>query len=173
MRTVSATALAGEGVFSLQCGLDRVVFCIDKGPQDPNGISLGAFRFECFFGVVFEVAFLRVWWPTWPQHGSNLDPRGLQNQENSIKKGIICWTLFLIDFLLILAASWVDFWWILGAKLRVKLSTKSTLTGNTEKSDFLIFAQAKTPKLKFSGGQLRVKIDPRSIEIQVEIWSAS
>ena len=48
--------------------------------------------------------------------------------------------LFLIEFLLILGASWVDFWWILGAKLRVKLNKKSILTGNTEKSYFLIFA---------------------------------
>ena len=30
--------------------------------------------------------------------------------------------LFLIDFLLILGASWVDFWWIWGAKLRAKLT---------------------------------------------------
>ena len=48
--------------------------------------------------------------------------------------------LFLIDFLLILGASWVDFWWILSAKLRAKLTQKSRLIGNTEKSDFLILA---------------------------------
>ena len=35
--------------------------------------------------------------------------------------------LFLIDFLLILGASWVDFWWILGAKLRAKLTKKSII----------------------------------------------
>ena len=35
--------------------------------------------------------------------------------------------LFLIDFLLILGASWVDFWWIVNAKLRAKLSKKSII----------------------------------------------
>ena len=55
--------------------------------------------------------------PTW-------GPRGLQNREKSIKKGIISWTLFLIEFLLILGASWVDFWWIFSAKLRAKLTKK-------------------------------------------------
>ena len=32
--------------------------------------------------------------------------------------------LFLIEFLLILGASWVDFWWIFSAKLKAKLSKK-------------------------------------------------
>ena len=58
--------------------------------------------------------------PTW-------GPRGLPNREKSIKKGIVCWTLFLIDFLLILGSSWVDFWWALGAKLRAKLTRKSII----------------------------------------------
>ena len=35
--------------------------------------------------------------------------------------------LFLIEFLLILGASWVDFWWILGAKLGAKLTEKSII----------------------------------------------
>ena len=48
--------------------------------------------------------------------------------------------LFLIEFLLILGASWVDFWWILNTKLRARLTKKSILIGNTEKSDFLILA---------------------------------
>ena len=104
--------------------------------------------------------------PTW-------GPRGLQNREKSVKKGIISWTLVLIDFLLVLGASWVDFWWTLGAKLRVKLTKKSISIGSSEKSCFLIFAYAKTLKLRFSGGQLRVKIDPRPIKIQVKIRSAS
>ena len=58
--------------------------------------------------------------PTW-------GPRGLQNREKSIKKGIISWTLFLIIFLLILGASWEGFWWILGAKLKAKLAKKSII----------------------------------------------
>ena len=44
-----------------------------------------------------------------------------------MKKGIISWTLFLIDFLLILGASWEGFLWILGAKLRAKLNKKSII----------------------------------------------
>ena len=48
--------------------------------------------------------------------------------------------IFLIEFSLILGASWVDFWWIFSAKLRAKLTKKSELIGNTEKSDFLILA---------------------------------
>ena len=35
--------------------------------------------------------------------------------------------LFLIEFLLILGASWVDFWWIFNAKLRAKLTKKSII----------------------------------------------
>ena len=35
--------------------------------------------------------------------------------------------LFLIEFLLILGASWVDFWWIFNAKLRAKLIKKSII----------------------------------------------
>ena len=35
--------------------------------------------------------------------------------------------LFLIEFLLILGSSWVDFWWDLGAKLRAKLTEKSII----------------------------------------------
>ena len=34
---------------------------------------------------------------------------------------------FWIDYLLILGGSWVDFWWILGAKLRAKLTEKSII----------------------------------------------
>ena len=48
--------------------------------------------------------------------------------------------LFVIDFLMILGASWVGFWWILNAKLKAKLSKKLILIGNTEKIDFLILA---------------------------------
>ena len=53
---------------------------------------------------------------------------------------MISWTLFLIDFLLIVGASWVDFWWILNAKLRTKLIKKSIPIESSEKSDFLILA---------------------------------
>ena len=80
--------------------------------------------------------------PTW-------GPRGLQNREKSMKKGIISWTLFSIDFLLILGASWVGFWWILGAKLRAKFTKKLISTGSSEESDFLIFAEAKTLQFGF------------------------
>ena len=40
---------------------------------------------------------------------------------------MISWTQFLIDFLLILGSSWVDFWWALGAKLKAKLTKKSII----------------------------------------------
>ena len=54
----------------------------------------------------------------------NLAPKTHQksNQEapKIDKKGIISWMLFLIDFLLNLGTSWVDCWWILGAKLKAK-----------------------------------------------------
>ena len=42
------------------------------------------------------------------------------------------WTLFLIAFLFILGTSWVDFWWIWGAKLKAKLNKKMISTGSSE-----------------------------------------
>ena len=44
-----------------------------------------------------------------------------------MKKVMISWTQFLIDFLLIWGGSWVDFWWALGAKLKAKLTKKSII----------------------------------------------
>ena len=67
----------------------------------------------------------------------------------------------------------MDFWWILNAKLRAKLTKKSILIGNKEKSYFLILASAKTLKLRFSGGQLRIKINEKVIQKSFKIWSAS
>ena len=43
----------------------------------------------------------------------------------------------------------MDSWWILGAKLKAKLTKKSISTGSSEKGDFLILAEAKTLKLRF------------------------
>ena len=59
--------------------------------------------------------------------GQTWGPRGLQNREKAIKKRIISCLLFVIDFLMILGASWVDFWWIINAKLRAKLIKKSII----------------------------------------------
>ena len=86
MKSISATALAARACFvSLYC-LDRVVFCSVKGPQDPGVKFAGAFLFQCFFWVVLEVAFLRVLWPTWPQHGSNLGPKKPPKSRKICKK---------------------------------------------------------------------------------------
>ena len=122
---LSATALAARACFLPLYCLDRVVFCSVKGPQDPSGNSLG----PSFFSVFLVLFAKSLFWGFCGEHGLNMDPtwgpRGLQNREKSIKKGIISWTLFLIDFLLILGASWVDFWWIFNAKLKAKLTKKS------------------------------------------------
>ena len=60
MKNISATALAARACFyTLDC-LDRVVFCSLKGPQGLIRKLVGPFLFQCFFGVVVEVAFLRV-----------------------------------------------------------------------------------------------------------------
>ena len=73
---------------------------------------------------------------TWVQLGA----QEASKIEKIYKKGIISWTLFLIDFLLFLGASWVDFWWILNAKLRAKLTKKLISTGSSAKGVFLILA---------------------------------
>ena len=84
-----------------------------------------------------------------------------------MKKRIICWTLFLIDFLLILGASWVDFWWILGAKLRAKLTKKSIIwplvgklaeVAKMQKKKNVCFSILFGP----SAFQLRSKIDKKA-----------
>ena len=98
-----------------------------RDPRIPDQILPGV----CFFSVFLVLFAKSLFWGFCGQHGLNMGPtwgpRGLQNREKSIKKGIISWTLFLIDFLLILGASWVDFWWIFNAKLRTKFTKKSII----------------------------------------------
>ena len=112
-------------VLSLCTALTRLfsVQLRDPRVQFPN--YLGPSIFSVFFRLFWEWLF----WGFCGQHGLNMGPswgpRGLQNREKSIKKGITSCMLFLIDFLLILGASWVDFWWILNAKLKAKLTKKS------------------------------------------------
>ena len=118
------------------------------------------------------------------QHGLNMGPtwgpRGLQNREKSIKKGVTCCMLFLIEFLLILGASWVDFWWIFSAKLRANLSKKSIiwlLVGKLAEiakklknlRKIKVFSSPGLPTSK----QNSIKSVPRPIKIQAKIWSAS
>ena len=83
---LSATALAARACFPTLYCLDRVVFCSVKGPQGPIRKFAGASLLNCFFEVVLEVAFLRVLWPTWPQHGSNLGPKRSPKSRKIYKK---------------------------------------------------------------------------------------
>ena len=87
--------------------------------------------------------------------------------------------LFLIEFLLILGASWVDFWWIFNAKLRAKLTKKSIiwlLVGKLAEIAKKLKNQRKI-KVFWSPGlptskQNSIKSVPRSIKIQTKIWAA-
>ena len=83
---ISATALAARACFLTLYCLDRVVFCSVKGPQDPSHNFTWASCFWCVFCVVFDGAFLRVLWPTWPQHGSNLGPKRPPKSRKIYKK---------------------------------------------------------------------------------------
>ena len=110
-----------------------------SSPSFPTGFLRASFLMS-FFSFVFQGAFLRVLWPTWPQHGSNLRPKRPPKSRKIYKKGIISCMFFLIDFLMILGASWVGFWWILSVELRARLNKKLILIGNTERNYFLILA---------------------------------
>ena len=90
--------------------------------------------------IDLEVHFSLIFHRFWEGFGRILEPSWPPKSRKIYKKKIICCMLFLIEFLLILGASWVDFWWILGAKLWAMLTKKSILIGKTEKSDFLILA---------------------------------
>ena len=88
--------------------------------------------------------------------------------------------LFLIDFLLILGASWVDFCWIFSAKLRAKLSKKSIIWLLVGKLAEIAKKLKKLKKIKvfWSPGlptskQNSIKSVPRPIKILAKIWSAS
>ena len=85
MKTISAKALAVRACFGT-CSLDKVVFCIVKGPQEGCVIRPGDFCFWCLFCVVFEVAFLTVLLPTWLQHGPNLGPKRPPKSRKNYKK---------------------------------------------------------------------------------------
>ena len=72
-------------------------------------------NFVCFlsvFCVAVEVAFLRVWWPTWPQHGSNLGPKKPPKSRKIYKKKDhildVVFDRFSIDFGSLLNGFWVD-----------------------------------------------------------------
>ena len=88
--------------------------------------------------------------------------------------------LFLIEFLLILGASWVEFWWIFSAKLRAKLTKKSIiwpLDGKLAEvakklknlRKIMVFWSPGLPTSK----QNSIKSVLTSIKIQAKIWSAS
>ena len=88
--------------------------------------------------------------------------------------------LFLIEFLLILRASWVDFWWIFSAKLRAKLTKKSIIWLLVGKLAEIAKKLKNLRKIKvfWSPGlptskQNSIKSVPRPIKIQAKIWSAS
>ena len=60
-----------------------------RGQQDPRFEFPKSGRpsvFLVFFCVAVEVAFWRVWWPTWPQHGSNLGPKRPPKSRKIYKK---------------------------------------------------------------------------------------
>ena len=85
--------------------------------------------------------------------------------------------LCLIDFLLILGASWVDFWWIFSAKLRAKLTKKSIIWLLVGKLAEIVKKLKNLWKIKvfWSPGlptskQNSIKSVPRPIKIQVKSW---
>ena len=51
----------------------------------------------------------------------------------------------------------MDFWWILSASLKAKLSKKSILIGNTEKSDFVDSRLSEKTKIKVFRGSTSSK----------------
>ena len=89
--------------------------------------------------------------------------------------------LFLIEFLLILGASWVDFWWIFSAKLRAKLTKKLIiwlLVGKLAEIAKKLKKNLGKIKVFWSPGlptskQNSIKSVPRPIKIQAKIWPAS
>ena len=98
------------------CSLDRVVFCIVKGPQDRIH-GMGRFwqgpLFLMFFCVVVEIVFLKVVRPTWPQHGSNLEPKRPPKSRKIYKKRdhvlYVIFDCFFIVFGSLLGGFLVDF----------------------------------------------------------------
>ena len=67
------------------------------------------------------------WAPSWGSEGDLGAKLGSKIDQKSIQNLIISWTCFLFDFGWILEASWVDFWWIFGPKLKAKLTKKSII----------------------------------------------
>ena len=133
-----------------------------------------------FFSFVFQGAFLRVLWPTWPQHGSNLGPKRPPKSRKIYKKRDQMLYVIFIEFLLILGASWVDFWWIFGTKLRCKLTKKSIIWPVIGKLAEIAKKLKNLGKIKvfWSPGlptskQNSIESVPRPIKIQAKIWSAS
>ena len=104
------------GLFSVSFRDPRIQVLVLTG-------ALGAICFWCFFGVVFEVAFLRVLWPTWPQHGSNLGPKRPPKSRKIYKKKD---HISDVVFELIFDGFWEDFGRVLEATMVLKIDNNCT-----------------------------------------------
>ena len=166
----SIPVLPCQGLFSVSLRDPRI-------PGDPGRILLVG----CFFNAFLVLLSKLLFGGFCGQHGLNMGPtwgpKGLQNEEKSLKKGIICCMLFLIEFLLILGGSWVDFWWIFSAKLRAKLTKKSIIWPLVGKLAEVAKKVKNRRKIKVSwcpglptSKQNSIKSVPRPIKIQAKNW---
>ena len=112
----------------------------------------------------------RILAPTWP----NLLPIWAQLGSNLARKFAPRWGNMSPSWpnLGQLGPQIFDFWRILRVMLGPKIDKKSIFTGNTEKGDFLVLAYAKTLKLRFRGIKKPWKIDPKSVEKSIQIWTS-
>ena len=76
--------------------------------------------FRCPIFSDFGPNLVPTWLPTWSPNPPKSFPRGFQIPSQLA-------SCFEYPFLSILGASWVDFWWVLGAKLGAKFTKKSII----------------------------------------------
>ena len=120
---ISATALAVWGVFSLPLGLTGLFSVHFRDPRFLLAELPGPSFFSVFFCVAFEVAFLRVLWPTWPQHGPNLGPKRPPKSRKIYKKRD---HILDVVFQLIFDGFWEDFGRVLEATMVLKIDNNCT-----------------------------------------------
>ena len=113
-----------------------------------------------------------TWRPSWTPNPPKSFPRGFQIPSQLA-------SCFEYPVLSILGASWVDFWWVLGAKLGAKFTKKSItwpLVGNLAETAKILknlrFARFWSLGLPTSK-QNRQKGVPRPIKNQAKFRSAS
>ena len=143
MKAISATVPSGTIV---ECSK---AFLGSRDPgtcgfRDPGGILRGceteftgvSWSFSDLSRVLFSMIFWTSSWdPNFSDFGVNLGPTWLptwcQNPSKFVARGVQIpsqlASYFRYPFWLILEASWIEFWWVLGAKLKAKLATKSII----------------------------------------------